>query len=234
MRTVTLRPLLSAFIHAEAATTDADRPAEDILTYRYAHQAALLCIKLAQDAVNIIFDRLPESPAQEACLSEWWYNIMYIYTSGTILVAAQVMPDVSNDYLSSPLVESWNKIRRIFQFYQNRRNNINRLLAMLELLYNRVPEKYYELKQGRERAFRNVETANDLGNVTIFGNSEHQRQGSEAPEVYSRRLSENMTMHPTSYPTTQGNNELQTFDVLDSLFDPNDMSWLNDLPMWDE
>jgi hypothetical protein len=235
MRTITLRPLLSAFIHAEAATAEADRPVEDILTYRYAHQAALLCIKLAQDAVDIIFDRLPESPIQGGCLSEWWYNIMYIYTAGTILVAAQVMPDVPSDQLlSGPLVESWNKIRRIFQIYQNRRSNISRLLAMLELLYNRVPEKYYEFKQGRERARTNVDIADDLGNITTVGNSELERQLAAAPEICSRRPNEDTTLNTIRDSAIQGSNELQSFDVLDFLFDPNDMSWLNDLPMWDE
>lgn len=228
MRIVNLRPLLSAFIHAEAATAEADRPTEDILTYRYAHQAALLCIKLAQDAIDMIFDRLSEDPAEDPCLSEWWYNIMYIYAAGTVLVAAQVMPDLVEDQLTRPLAESWARIRHVFKIYQTRRNNILRLLAMLELLYHRVPEQYDALKQEHARARTSINLGNEPAIPTNVGRGERQFS---AESMASTKHGTNATMRDSTLP---GSSELQNFDVLDALFDPNDMSWLNDLPMWDD
>ncbi|KIX92650.1 uncharacterized protein Z520_11679 [Fonsecaea multimorphosa CBS 102226] len=98
-------------------------------------QAATMCISAAHDLTDLIYYH---KGLDNEVLPEWWYNVFYIYTCATALLAAQLCMHAFELLGSVPLRQSWEKCLESLKMYQVRSVSAQRCLRVLELIDQRL------------------------------------------------------------------------------------------------
>ncbi|KAF3398019.1 hypothetical protein F1880_006501 [Penicillium rolfsii] len=104
---------------------------------RIALQCSIICVKVAQESIELIYKHVP-SDGSGGPLPAWWYNILYIYTAATVLIAARLSPTILADIPESSITRSWNFALEILRKYQSHSTSARRCVAALEILYEQV------------------------------------------------------------------------------------------------
>lgn len=87
VRTLLLRPILSEILSEKLEHCDqAHRP----LSSRVADQYGITCVAVAMDSIGTIHQELFCHRYEVVHLSAWYHNVLYLYTSATVLVSEQV------------------------------------------------------------------------------------------------------------------------------------------------
>jgi hypothetical protein len=102
VRMLLLRPILSDVLNKKPANEPSNRTSSR-LSSSVADQCALTCVTTALESIRIIHQEL-SSPLDEARnLSAWYHNVLYLYTSTTILVCKSMeFTSVANVYSVLP------------------------------------------------------------------------------------------------------------------------------------
>ncbi|KAJ5160993.1 hypothetical protein N7492_006385 [Penicillium capsulatum] len=109
----------------------------DSFPRRVALQCSIICVKVAQESIRLIYDNVPVD-GTGGPLPAWWYNILYVYTAATVLVAGRLCPSVLTEVTPASLTQSWENALGILRKYQSYSKSARRCVAALEILYEQV------------------------------------------------------------------------------------------------
>ena len=200
------------------------------LPYRIALQCSVVCVKTAQEAIEHIHSRLPTDPNDIGPLAAWWFNVLFIYTAATVLVAARLRSAIVSDISEDAIAQSWQHAIEILNRYEAFGASAQRVVATLQILYDKVPERYLQ--------YKTQPPANEVGR-------ERSQNGQPEPDSTSGVGSQSWDF-PSPWPqnnrseatrmagpqTTGTETRLGYFDNFDFNFDVNDVSWLNSVPFY--
>lgn len=189
-------------------------PLESLLSHSVLLQCAIVCVKVALEAIDTIYRERGSNVRETGSCAAWWYNVLYLYTSATVLIAARLSPPILAEVSEESILQGWRRALEVLDEYSRFGASIAQLPTTLRLLFEAVPQQYSRLSQG--------------GTSTIPGS----RGQSVAPQPYSNesatdvadeQLRENMQDENT-FPD-------DLFPELDTTFDPDDISWLMMIPL---
>ena len=226
IRLLMLRPVLSHFITIEVRDVERSVPLGSLLSYRISLQCAIVCVKVAQEAINTVWNQKSASLHDVGNLSAWWYNILYLYTSATALIAARLSPSIIAEVPEDSIVSDWYKALELLDGYGVLGTIVHRLTTTLRLLFDTVPQQYSRLRQQpREAEADNVPGGNAPGQDIL------------PPSVWRPANAVGILASPTfEAPVDLSNNAALgdvasgDFSSFDNIFDPNDLSWLMTVP----
>jgi hypothetical protein len=188
----------------------------------------VVCVKTAQEAIEHIHSRLPADPNDIGPLAAWWFNVLFIYTAATVLVAARLRSAIVSEISEDAITQSWQHTIEILNRYEAFGASAQRVVATLQILYDKVPERYLQ--------YRIQPQANNM-------TAEDAQNGQSGPDSNSGVGSQNWGF-PSPWPpnnkvdgvaapqTTRTETGLGYFDNFDFNFDVNDVSWLNSVPFY--
>jgi hypothetical protein len=200
------------------------------LPYRIALQCSVVCVKTAQDAIEHIHSRLPADPNDIGSLAAWWFNVLFIYTAATVLVAARLRSAIVSEIAEEAIARSWQHAIEILNRYEAFGASAQRVVATLQILYDKVPEKYLQYKihpQTDDMARQGAPNA-QLGTEAVSGTGS---QSWAYPSPWPQTNQVNAT-GPAAPQTTRIETSLGYLDNFDFNFDVNDVSWLNTVPFY--
>ncbi|KAG2420492.1 hypothetical protein HFD88_000104 [Aspergillus terreus] len=138
VRMLLFRPILSKYCTArDMGDTDPLISIHDSFPQRVALQCSIICVKVAQEVVELIYTNIP-ADGTSGPLPAWWYNILYVYTAATVIIAGRLCPAILEEVTESALTRSWNSALEILRKYQSYSTSARRCVAALEILYERV------------------------------------------------------------------------------------------------
>lgn len=149
------RPTLSKYCAVrDNATTDPLISANDSFPHRVALQCSIICVKAAQESIQLIYNNVP-ADGTGGPLPAWWYNILCsfrlspvyyfeiltypdVYTSATVLIAGRLCSAILAEVTETSIAQSWNYALEVLRKYQSYSTSARRCVAALEILYEQV------------------------------------------------------------------------------------------------
>ena len=224
-----LRPILSRFVTSSAAESQEATAALGSLPYRIALQCSVVCVKTAQEAIEQIHSRLPADPNNIGPLAAWWFNVLFIYTAATVLVAARLQSAILSEISEDAIALSWQHAIEILNRYEAFGASAQRVVATLQILYDKVPERYLQYKIQPQTS--NM-AAEDAPNAQSPPNP-NSGVGSQSWGFSSPWPQNNNKIDGVAVPQTTGTEtNLGYLDNFDFTFDVNDVSWLDSAPFY--
>ncbi|KAF1986363.1 hypothetical protein K402DRAFT_355696 [Aulographum hederae CBS 113979] len=230
VRILTLRPILSAYV-LSTMNDDVLSPATVPLSSRIALQCSVACVQTAQEAISLVHSRFPSDTGHVGNLAEWWYNIMYIYTAATILVAARLNQSITSDVSEDSIMDSWYLAIATLQRFECYGVTVKRLIAILEVLFHQIPQRYLHFRQQGSGMAIDPSSPKQAATATQVSGPPVQLSTETAPASQPFMMPE--TNSQFAAPVSGIATPYFTFQDLDSTdfrFDPSDLSWLNSLP----
>ncbi|KAL4877987.1 fungal-specific transcription factor domain-containing protein [Aspergillus karnatakaensis] len=137
VRMLLFRPVLSKYCTAREIASDPLISLNDSLPQRVALQCSSICVKVAQEVIELIYSNIP-SDGSSGPLPAWWYNILYVYTAATVLIASRLCPAIFEEVSEPAITRSWKCALEILRKYQTYSTSARRCVAALEILYEQV------------------------------------------------------------------------------------------------
>ncbi|KAK6459482.1 putative transcriptional regulatory protein [Scheffersomyces xylosifermentans] len=104
--------------------------------YSNAHKSiSLLCVETAIELITLI---TKFRAADINFLPASWYNVFYIYTAETVLLAAKLQPKLQNDLDVGVFETSWSQGLELLASYKNQSDSASRCLKVLEIMGEKV------------------------------------------------------------------------------------------------
>ncbi|PGH27883.1 hypothetical protein AJ80_00433 [Polytolypa hystricis UAMH7299] len=142
IRLLSLRPVLCSLI---ASNDDDAHPTH--LVPRLARQCSIVCIKVAQETINLVYTYRDSIFATTGLLTAWWYNALFVYSAATVLLAAQLRPSLQSELSRTDILKSWSRALSILDGYKEYSESIPKLIATLHMLLEQIPEGSTHPKQ---------------------------------------------------------------------------------------
>ncbi|ANB14628.1 Asg1p [Sugiyamaella lignohabitans] len=92
-----------------------------------------LCVMSAINLIKLIFDN-KDSPNVPAI----WYNIFYIYTSASVLMAAKLRPSLKSELDSESMEAAWKMALHLLRIFEQTGPSATRCLRILEVLHDKI------------------------------------------------------------------------------------------------
>lgn len=224
MKLLSLRPVLSSLIAYNGLSSDSSANFGTNLSYRIAHQCAIVCIKIAQDAIDLVHQYKDTQWATTGFIAAWWYNVLFVYSAATVLVAARVRPLWQSEIGENSILQSWHRAIDILEKYRDYSQSIPKLIVTLQMLFKQVPKSYLS-----RDVVRDSFTA----------------QNSPSQRIHLSSDDHNVSAGDPQPPRSRGNLRYQNTDGLDEdvdripdltsdidfFLDVDDLSWLNSGPI---
>ncbi|KAH8588230.1 fungal-specific transcription factor domain-containing protein [Bisporella sp. PMI_857] len=137
-RILLFRPILSQFCLPQIAPTDAGTVLDESLTQRMVLQCSNLCLRAAHDLISIVRVHFIKKD-MTGVLPAWWYNIFYVYTAATCLLAARLRPVIQHDIAHYTVAQSWNDAIEILKSLECFGESAQRCVTALEILSSKFP-----------------------------------------------------------------------------------------------
>ena len=99
-------------------------------------------MKVAQEAIETIYGGKAASAGDVGYFSAWWYNVLFLYTSATVLIAARLSPSILAEVSEESILDGWRKAMEVLEEYGVFGTSIRRLTDTLRLLFDAVPQQY--------------------------------------------------------------------------------------------
>lgn len=185
-------------------------------------QCSVNCVKVAQEAISIIDKRRINNTGH---LAAWWYNVLFLYISATVLIAARLSPLLLAEISEAVIFDSWRQVMEALNQYSVHGASINRLSTTLKLLFDTVPRQFSRVRQVPAE---NVDLALAGG---LTSTATRPVQGG----LWDSTIAESRPLSPSYFDRGFGDTNTAYFDdddfgLLNSLCDSNDMSWLTTVP----
>ncbi|QKX52966.1 uncharacterized protein TRUGW13939_00037 [Talaromyces rugulosus] len=226
-----LRPMLQSFITSELQNKGEALPVGSLLSHRVSLQCAIVCVKMAQEAIDTIYINEGISSNEMRDLSAWWCNTIFLYTSATVLIAASLCPSVVAEVSENSVYDSFHKAIAVLRQYTNFNSSILRLTTALHVLSSIIPKHYSKLKQA---AAQQTETSADV--VTSGDTFTAATFQYWCPIRPNRRQPSPLSDPPKGNSTSEINNHNHvsspSLSNLELMFDSDDFSWLTKIPFY--
>ena len=187
-------------------------------------QCAIVCVKVALEAIDTIQREKGRSAGEMNFCAAWWYNVLYLYTSATVLIAARMAPAVLADVGEDLVLEGWRAAMEILEEYSVIGASIRRLTTTLRLLLEAVPQQYSRLKDARQTQANSPSLPQNQPQTTMPLNSWRPL----APAGFLPNLPDEINGGLVGDNSGFVGDPLLDFDTV---FDPNDLSWLMTIPL---
>ncbi|CAI7628443.1 unnamed protein product [Penicillium palitans] len=100
-------------------------------------QCQIQCVKAAEDMIHFIFRNLPEQ-TQAYILPSNWYTVSYTYMAVTILLAAQMSPEIVAHFSLARLKNLLQQAREILKDYEKYPTLASRCSSVLKLIQENI------------------------------------------------------------------------------------------------
>lgn len=226
IRILSLRPILASFVSFEADNSKGLASFDSLLARRLAHQCSVVCCKVAQEAIDIVYSNLPKKSNTGIITAHWWYNVFYVYSAATVLIAARLDPSIISELTEASILESWQHALDVLQAYTKFSESTHKLLTALHLLFDEVPVRYSQHTQSTGAG-----TSNDFNHV--FGQTNYAEN---VPRTQFNFVSDdgrgnNGTSFPFNGEMAYSLDNEAMFGQLDvTAFGADEMFWLNTVP----
>ncbi|PKX93596.1 transcription factor domain-containing protein [Aspergillus novofumigatus IBT 16806] len=138
VRMLLFRPILAKYCTAREITPqDPLISVNDSFPQRVAQQCSIICVKVAQEVIELIHSNIP-ADGSTGPLPAWWYNILYVYTAATVLIAGRLRSAILEEVTETAITRSWNCALEILRSYHSYSSSARRCVAALEILYEKV------------------------------------------------------------------------------------------------
>ncbi|KAL4899620.1 hypothetical protein BDW74DRAFT_189000 [Aspergillus multicolor] len=137
VRMLLFRPILSKYCTSRDTATDPLIALTDSFPQRVALQCSIICVNVAREIIDLIYGNIP-SDGTSGPLPAWWYNILYVYTAATVIIASRLCPPILDEVTEAAITRSWNDALEILRKYQSYSTSARRCVAALEILYERA------------------------------------------------------------------------------------------------
>jgi hypothetical protein len=157
-------------------------------------------------------------------LSAWWYNVIFLYTSATVLIAGSLSPSVVAEVSEDSIHDSFHKAGTILRHYTTFHASVGRLTTVLQILFKIIPQKYSRLKRASQQIKTSTEspTSDDANAAATFQYWCPIRPTSRASSPHDPQVHLN--------PENNNNASSQLLLNLDRIFDAYDFTWLMKMP----
>ncbi|EXJ66448.1 uncharacterized protein A1O5_10600 [Cladophialophora psammophila CBS 110553] len=226
VRLLLLRPVLSSFITTEFYNGDRSVPLASELSHRTFLQCAIVCVSVALKAIDTIYQGRGHNAGDIGSLAAWWYNVLYLYTSATVLIAARLSSAIMVDVSEELILDGWRKAMEVLDWYNPFGASIKRLTTTLRLLFDAVPQQYSRFK-GNSRGFQ-PDTLSATRNLDQGSPSMPPLRPPEPTNIVAMPVAETANTLPQDDTNTFSS---ECFLDFDTVFDPNDLSWLMTIPL---
>ncbi|RAH57691.1 C6 transcription factor [Aspergillus piperis CBS 112811] len=167
VRMLLFRPILSRYCTSrEIGIADPMISLQDSFPQRVALQCSTICVKVAQEVIGLIHSNLP-ADGSSGPLPAWWYNILYVYTAATVLIAGRLCPAILEEVTEAAITQSWGNALEVLQRYHSHSTSARRCVAALEILYERVVSEGPPLHDHQTSAFPTNPASNGLGDLSL-------------------------------------------------------------------
>lgn len=183
-------------------------------------------MKVAQEAIDTIYKGETNPDSDLAYLSAWWYNVLFLYSSATVLIAARLSPSILTDISEESILESWRRAMEILEKYGVVGTSIRRLTTTLRLLFDAVPQQYSRIWQNQADApaHSSQNQSNSATTANPSGRTTNAVGFASSPFI--------INPFNTSNFANDSNERLPGgLPDFDDVFDPNDLSWLMTVPL---
>nr|XP_001394041.2 C6 transcription factor [Aspergillus niger CBS 513.88] len=167
VRMLLFRPILSRYCTSrEIGVVDPLISLQDSFPQRVALQCSTICVKVAQEVIGLIHSNLP-ADGSSGPLPAWWYNILYVYTAATVLIAGRLCSAILEEVTEAAMTQSWENALEVLQRYHSHSTSARRCVAALEILYERVVSEGPPLHDHPASTFPSNPASNGLGDLSL-------------------------------------------------------------------
>ena len=220
-----LRPILSRFV---ISPEDDFHTAGSTLPYRIALQCSIICTQTAQEAIEHIHSKLPPDPDAVGSLAAWWFNVYFIYTAATVLLAARLRPTITAEVSDEAIIKSWGQAIEVLNRYEKFSASASRMVATLQILFDKVPQRYMQ-PSGQAQQMQAQVPLSDEQPILDTSMAAQPWPADTTPWSQDRfKMAMDLGTGPPQ-DSAMGTSYLDNFDFS---FDPNDVSWLNSVPFY--
>ena len=184
-----------------------------------------MCVTVAQETINLAYTRRSSDPNLVGPTAAWWYNVLFVYSAATVLVAARLCPPVLSETSQEAISKSWYRAIELLGQYQGFNSIIAQLVATLHTLYNVLPEHYVQAKETGLPATRLGQPLNS-GNSDLIPQLQSAGQRQHALGFDAFQTSDTDGMALASMVPEDG----LAYQDFDFAVDVHDLSWLNAMP----
>lgn len=199
-----------------------------VLSQRVALQCAIMCVSVAQETINLAYTRRDVDPNSVGPVAAWWYNVLFVYSAATVLVAAKLCTSLLSEISPDSISQSWNQAIELLRHYQDSSPVVEQLVAALHLLYNVLPEHYLQAKETcwLEGRSSHAFSANSRGSAPMVPPYTGAVQSRISDLDASQLGDEAGGMDLGAMVPDRG----LAYSDFDFAFDSNDLSWLHTMP----
>ncbi|KAF9253187.1 transcriptional regulator family: Fungal Specific TF [Penicillium roqueforti] len=138
VRLLLFRPFLSQMRHRKADNASGANLYSDDQTIGYVvFRCQIQCVKAAEDMIDFIIRNLPEQ-TQAYILPSNWYTVSYIYMATTILLAAQMSPQIVEHFSFVRLKGLLQQACKILKDYEKYDTLASRCSSVLKLIQEHI------------------------------------------------------------------------------------------------
>lgn len=154
VRILLFRPVLSRFC---SERENHKIPEDQTLPWKIAFQCSISCIKAALETINYLNTTIADKKLEELddLLPSWWYNIFYIHTAATVLLAARLQESIVSEVTESAINNAWHVLMRILKRFKNYSKHATRCAAALSVLFEQVSQQCLDQPQFHLESRRN-------------------------------------------------------------------------------
>jgi hypothetical protein len=232
-----LRPILAQFVLIELDDSEW-LSSTCSLAPRLTFQCALVCVQVAQEAIAVVHRNCSLSQEVTGATATWWYNVFYIYSAATILIAARLRTSIMLQISPKSISSSWRLAIEILEKYSCFSESIPKLIATLHVLSNEVPFRYNNYSQhasqhASRRASQHADKVSfEHGSILQFSDEARLvRLASLQPAPQAVLDSPSMQTGFAQVDLLESTLRDMLYGSSDAVdFDPSDLSWLNTVP----
>ncbi|KAF2658600.1 hypothetical protein K491DRAFT_776159 [Lophiostoma macrostomum CBS 122681] len=206
-RILLLRPFLTRFCLAHS-TESTDH--YDSLQARIIQQSASLCVDTAKSLISVLQEYQTQDETV-GLLPVWWYRVYYAYTAATVLIAANLRPEV---FPASVLGIAWSRSMAVLKAHEKFGYSARRCVAALHMLSSKL-------------LLHEHGTGTGSGTSTRAGTARANEQHSLDQPTFTEH-DPNLLLQPVDeFPFAF--EDFEQLQVADFDIDANSMAWFNDM-----
>lgn len=209
--------LRNALTHTCVSPQNAFCSIDMVLPSRVALQCAILCVETSIRVVEFFSEKTKSGQSVDTVLDRilpaWWYNIFYIYTAATVLIAARLSTAITADVSNKRLTDTLEEAIRLLKMFSRYSKNADRCVAALRILLDNFPWRMDQSSRIQDQHIQSDQSQ------TVYP--------VDLPSMVSERNSSSATEFAAiSLPA-----DLEQLPDLDFALDWNDLSWLSSVPI---
>lgn len=220
VRLLLLRLIFLNFIKTDARHARGQPFPDDSLARRMALQCSITCVDVARESIEIIHREKRILPGKVGFLSAWWYNILFLYASATVLVAANFNNAIMCEISADLVFDALRKASELLGKYARFSKPVRCCLKTLQHLSNAISNNSTQSIQVDRNTQQGVSLCNTVRSP--IADSDGNRTVPVSMDVFNE--------FPTDNEVFQGGNELdselaETWHT-DIAFQQDYLSWL--------